>query len=233
MKEQRTTNDCPQDVLLERLRLGGLAAERDMTVDMRGHTAHVGGSVTSLEHKRLAQRIASQLEGVHHVVNTLRVAPLAVVDDESIREYLMGALTRNAMIDETTLYVEVVHCVAYLRGIARTATERCAAEDEAWATPGVRRVVNSIPVQSVAVRHEAAISEEILQSITDRLGVAASNISVEAREGVVHLKGAVPSERIKATAERLAWTPSLTDVVSELLVVPDQDLVGGPARRIR
>lgn len=233
MKEQRITNDRPQDVLLERLLLGGLAAEREMTVDVRGHIAHVGGSVTSLEHKRLAQRIASQLESVHHVVNTLRVAPMTVIDDTTIRAHLIGALARNAAIDEANIYVEATNCLVYLRGLARTVAERCAAEDEAWATPGVRRVVNAIEVQSVAARHEADVLEEILQRITDRLGAEARDIRVEAREGVVHLTGAVPSEQIKAAAERLAWMPSLTDLVSELLVVPDRDLVGGPGRRIR
>ena len=209
----------PREALLERLAGGGLAAERELTVDVRGNVAHVGGSVSSVERKRLAHRIATEMDGIRQVVNTIRVAPVAVVDDNSIREHLLAALAENPGVDETTIYVEVVSCVVQLRGVAATASARCYAEDEAWATPGVRRVINAILVSSVVPPGEAALASEITQAIQERLGSKAARIGVEVRAGIVQLTGSVPSEQVRAAAERLAWTPLVADVTNDLTAV--------------
>ena len=216
MSEGTKSNRRPRDVLLERLGWGGLAAERELTVDVRGDVAHVGGWVTSLGRKRLAHRIASEMEGVHRVVNTLRVAPVAILDDDSIRAHLLAALAENPAVDETTIYVEVVSCVVQLRGVAATESARCRAEDESWAAPGVRRVINAIHVRSVVPPGEAALASEIAQAIQERLGSKAARIGVEVRAGIVQLTGSVPSEQVRAAAERLAWTPLVTDVTNGL-----------------
>ena len=221
MSEQTGSHDRPRDALLERLARGGLAAERELTVDVRGDVAHVGGSVTSVRRKRLAHRIASETEGVRHVVNTLRVAPVAVVDDGSIREHLLAALAGNPAVDETTIYLEVASCVVHLRGVAATESARCRAEDDAWATPGVRRVINAIQVASVTPPGEAALASEIAQSIEERLGSGAADVAVEVRAGVVRLTGSVPNEHVRAAAERLAWTPLVTNVANDLTAAPD------------
>lgn len=229
MNERASSHGRPREVLLERLARGGLAAERELMVDVRGGVAHVGGSVTSVGHKRLAHRIASEMEGVRHVVNTLRVAPVAVMDDGSIREHLLAALAENPAVDEMTIYVDVASCVVHLRGVAATESARCSAEDEAWATPGVRRVINGIHVGSIVPPGEAALVSEITQAIGDRLGSKAARISVEVRAGIVRLTGSVPSEHVRAAAERLAWTPLVTDVANDLTAIPDDGAVIAPA----
>ena len=221
MSERASSQSRPREVLLERLARSGLAAERELTVDVRGNVAHVGGSVTSVGRKRLVHRIASETEGVHRVVNTLRVAPVAILDDDSVREHLFAALAENPAVDETTIYVEVVSGVVQLRGVAATESARCRAEDEAWATPGVRRVINAIQVGSVVPPGEAAIAIEIARAIEERLGSKAARVGVEVRAGIVRLTGSVPSERVRAAAERLAWTPLVTDVANDLTAIPD------------
>ena len=228
MSERTSSHGRPREVLLERLARGGLAAERELTVDVRGGVAHVGGSVTSVGRKRLAHRIASGMKGVRHVVNTLRVAPVAVVDDDSIREHLLAALAENPAVDEMTIYVEVASCVVHLRGVAATGSARCGAEDEAWATPGVRRVINAIQVGSVVPPGEAALASEIAQAIEERLGSKAARIGVEVRAGIVRLTGSVPSEQVRAAAERLAWTPLVTDIANDLTAIPDGGAASEP-----
>ena len=229
MSERTKSNRRPRDVLLERLAWGGLSAEREVTVDVRGDIAHVGGSVTSVERKRLVHRIVSEMEGVRHVVNTLRVAPVAILDDDSVRDYLLAALARNPAIDETTIYVEVVSCVVQLRGVAATESARCRVEDESWAAPGVRRVINAIQVGSAVPPGGAALASEIAQAIQDRLGSKAARIGVEIRADIVQLTGFVPNEQVRAAAERLAWTPLVADVNNELIAVADGGVPTGRA----
>ena len=228
MSKRIRSEGRPREALLERLAGGGLVAERDLTVDVRGNVAHVGGSVSSVERKRRAHRIASEMEGVLQVVNTLRVAPVAVVGDDSIREHLLAALAENPGVDEMTIYVEIASCVVHLRGVAATEAGRCCAEDEAWATPGVRRVINAIQVGSVVPPREAALASEIAQAIRDRLGSKAARIRVEVRAGIVRLTGSVPSEHVRAAAERLAWTPLVTDVANDLTAIVNEGAVMAP-----
>lgn len=222
-----------EQLVLDRLKEHGLLDIAQLEVRVRQGVAYIKGVVPNLRQKRLAGEIAGKVDGVRDVVNMLRIAPSPIVGDDSLRRHISRALARNSMIDETKVSVEVINGVVHLSGFASTAAEKRLAEDEAWAAPGIRDIVNNIEVLTSAPKSDVQTADEILLGLSACLGLDQSDVTVELRDGVVHLRGIVPSGYLKSAAEELArWTPSVVDVVNELAVLSWSDAGGrsGPGR---
>jgi osmotically-inducible protein OsmY len=160
------------------------------------------------------------VDGVKEVINLLRIAPQPIRDDLSLKEHIRAALTRNPRIDDSRVSVEVVNGRVYLKGSVNTAVEKRLAEDEVWATPGVRDILNQLEILSGAGKSESEIVSEIKEGLSDCLGLDISKISVELQGSVAYLRGIVPNDYLRAAAEELVrWTPPVTDVVNELKVL--------------
>lgn len=197
----------------------GLLAISEIEVRVRDEVAYVEGCVSNLTQKKLVEEIIVEIEGIHQVVNMLKITPMAVVDDESLLELIRSALEANPQINDATISIEASNGCAYLQGFVRTAAEKCRVELEIWATCGVRSVTNDIHVLSESPLTDAEIAYDILQGFCDCLDIGLSAVDVEYRDGVVHLKGTVPNSLIKAAAEDLAfWNPSVVAVVNDIEV---------------
>lgn len=205
--------------------LDELMAHRSLDVEelgvrIRESTAYISGYVPNMKQKRLVSQIASRVEGVRDVVNMLTIVPLPVVPDDGIKKHISRNLARNPNVDDANLLVEVISGVVHLDGVVRTVAEKRFVEDEAWSAPGVKDVVCRVRVNSVTTKNEAQIAGEILQGFSYCLGLDLSNVAVELRGKVAHLKGFVPNNYLRAAAEELArWTPPVADVVNELYVL--------------
>jgi osmotically-inducible protein OsmY len=192
----------------------------ELDVRVRGGIAFIEGTVPNLKQKRLAGEMAGQVEGIRDVINMLRVTPLPVIDDESLKKHIMRLLTRNHKIDKSRISINVINGIVYLGGFVRTATEKRLAEQEVWAAAGVRDIVNKIGVLSATPKSEMQVIGEILQSFSECLGLDLSKLVVELKDGIAHISGTVPSDYMKGAAEELAtWTPSVKRVVNELKVL--------------
>jgi len=206
--------------VLDRLREHGLLDIAELKVRARHGVAYIEGTVPNLKQKKLAGEVAKQVEGIHDIVNMLRVASLSVVDDSSLKKHIARALARAPGIDESRVSVEVLNSVVHLGGFVSAAAEKRQAEDEAWAAPGVRDIINRIEVLSSRSKSELEVAGEIRAGLSSCLGLDLSKVSVELRDGVAHLQGVVPSAYLKSAAEELArWTPQVIDVVNELTVL--------------
>ncbi len=95
--------------------------------------------------KHAAERDIRRLSGVTGVINAIVVRPS--VAPGVVRERIEAALRRHAELEATGLEVAVSGGMVTLRGTVNTAWERSAAEDAAWAAPGVSQVVNQISVR--------------------------------------------------------------------------------------
>ena len=209
-----------EQFLVHRLKEHGLLEIAELEVRVRQGVAYIEGAVPNLKQKRLAGEIARQIAGIRDIVNRLRILPLPVVDDESLKKHLSQTLAQNPRTRRCRLSIEVINGVVYLAGSVATATEKRLAEHEAWATPGVRDIKNKIEVVSAAPRSEMEIASEIRESFSHCLGIDLNQIVVEVKEGRVYLRGTVPTDYLKEAAEELAtWTPSVTGVVNELTVL--------------
>jgi len=192
----------------------------ELEVRVRGGVAFIEGTVPNLKQKKLGGEIVAQVEGIRDVVNMLRITPLPVVDDENLKKHIRRALARNHKIDASRISVEVVDGVVYLGGFVNTAAQKRLAVQEVWSAAGVRDIINKIEVLSATPKSEIQVMGEILQGFSECLGLDLSKLSVEMRDGVLHLGGVVPTAYMKDAAEELAtWTPSVTSVINELKVL--------------
>ncbi len=209
----------------ERLAQRGLLDCVELAVRVRERVAFLEGSVPNVIHKRTIEEVALTACGVSEVVNMLRVAPMAAVDDATLRMRLRRALAKNTIIDETRLSVEVTIGCVHVRGLARTAAERCAVENEVWAVAGVRGVTNEVQVLSEEDRGRRDVPEEIARAVAQDLGLSPTAVGVDFDRGTVRLHGEVAHEHHRVAVEEMAyWMPSVTDVVNELRVVPPPPL---------
>ena len=209
----------------ERLAKRGLLDCVELAVRVRERVAFLEGSVPNVIHKRAIEEVALTARGVNEVVNMLRVAPMAAVDDTTLGTRLRTALAKNTVIDESRFSVEVAIGCVHLRGLARTAAERCAVENEVWAVAGVRGVTNEVQVLVEGEQRRRDVPQEIARAVAQDLGLNPAAIGVDFDRGTVRLHGDVPHEHHRVAVEEMAyWMPSVTDVVNELRVVPSPPL---------
>jgi osmotically-inducible protein OsmY len=91
-----------------------------------------------------AERAVRRLSGVKGVINLITVKPRPSPSD--LKQQIERALIRNAETDARNITVEVQGSKVILRGTVRSYAEKQAAEDTAWAAPGVTEVDNHIVV---------------------------------------------------------------------------------------
>lgn len=108
----------------------------------------LSGNVDFRFQRSAAEEAVRRLGGVRRVVNLIAVThqPNADADRTLILGRIADALRRNAEIDAGRIRVDVDGDHVILRGSVRSWAERGAAEDAAWATPGVVSVENAIGI---------------------------------------------------------------------------------------
>ncbi|MBI2909142.1 MAG: BON domain-containing protein [Chloroflexi bacterium] len=162
-----------------------------------------------------------RIKGLRVVVNRLRTVPFAAVRDDGIRRHIERGLSRNPAVDPRSLSIEVTRGVVHVRGTIRTPVQRRIIEDEAWSAPGMRGLVSELEVVPARPRNEVQVTGEILQGLSQCLGIDLSEVRVVVKEGVACLRGMVPSDHLRSAAEDLArLTPEVTEVRNELQVSP-------------
>jgi osmotically-inducible protein OsmY len=130
------------------------ALEWDVIVpDTKIHSTVANGFVT-LEGKvhSWAERIAAEiainhLAGVRGVDNRIEVA-IKRIESESIRRVIESTLARQAHREAERIAVSVADGVVTLSGMARSWSEKNAIHDVAACTPGVRRVIDEMTIDS-------------------------------------------------------------------------------------
>ena len=105
------------------------------------------GEVDYAFQKRDAERVVERLSGVKGVTNLILVKPHLSPSD--LKQQIEKALVRNAETDAQHITVEVQGSKVILRGTVRSYAEKQAAEDTAWAAPGVTEVDNRIIVSPI------------------------------------------------------------------------------------
>ncbi len=94
--------------------------------------------------KRAAQRAIYRLVGVKGVSNLIAAKPRVPVGD--VKRDIEQVLVRNARTDAHNIQVEVEGRRVILRGTVASYAEKQAAEDTAWAEPGVTDIENHVVV---------------------------------------------------------------------------------------
>ena len=118
------------------------AGKVDVTVSQGWVT--LKGEIEYAFQKRDAERAVRRLSGVKGVSNLITVKPQVFPSD--LKQQIERALVRNAETDARNITIEVEGSKVILRGTVRSYAEKQAAEDTAWAAPGVTEVENRIVI---------------------------------------------------------------------------------------
>ncbi len=217
----RSDLDVRQDVLDE-LQHDIRIDATHVTVDVVGGVVYLRGTVPSYYQKRIATEDANRIKGTIDVVNELRVAPVSPRSDADISADVRAALARDVrIVDFARINVNTVNGVVYLSGTVNSYTDKYYAGNDAWTVAGVVDVVNDIVVQPSPVRTDLEIAEDVRRALFRDVRVDASKIGVDVHNGVVYLRGTVPTSSQKWQAEDDAWwVTGVRSVVNELAVVP-------------
>ena len=226
------------------------ALERETRINLHRHpvrietadgTVTLAGEVADVAAKKLALQLAAAVQGVHGVVDRLRVAPGerrgdGAVRDSAARLLLEQPELRNCALSvRTNLKVDVLRRVdddpageivlsvtdgvIVLDGTVISQSHLRFAGALAWWVPGRRDVINSLEVRPAYEDRDDEIGEVMRLVLEADPELDADQIRTNCNGKVVFLDGAVPSEHQKRRAELDAWSlTAIRGVVNRLQV---------------
>jgi osmotically-inducible protein OsmY len=178
------------------------------------------GSVPTFADKWAAERAAERVFGVRAVANDLAVAvPIPFQrTDTDIARAIVDALGWDVQVPDTKIKSAVTNGWVTLEGDVEWRYQRDTAARAVRNLAGVRGVTNNIIVTPKPVASRD-VDRSIKQALERRADRTAEAISVETKDGVVTLKGSVPSFGDRRAAEGAAWSaPGVKEVRDELAV---------------
>ena len=191
----------------------GIAVEvHDCAITLQGH-------VRSYPEKVAAERAAARVPRLQQLINRLRVElapgderPDAVLADESAR-----VLSWDALVPAGQVRVTVAEGCITLEGKVDRAQQREAAEQAVQPLIGVKHVENRITIRPMWTRQE--LQPEIVLALRRHRELHTRRVRVDARGGIVVLRGRVPSIAERSAIEHAMWSiAGVTGVVDELTI---------------
>jgi osmotically-inducible protein OsmY len=202
----------------------------EIDVEVTGQIATLTGAVESYQEKMLCGNVAKSVKGVRDLINNITIDYTSDRKDYEIESEIEQALKWNALIDDGLIDVSVNDGEVELSGTVGSASEKSNAYQTAWVT-GVRAVDNSgLEVKWWAEdanlrknKHVYKSDDEIEEAINDAMlydpRVLSMNITPEAEDGWVTLRGATDNLKAKMAAEKLAeHTAGVTGVTNRIKV---------------
>ena len=192
----------------------------DITVTVTNGVVYLSGTVPTYSQKITAAEDARRIKGVVDVVNNLTVRLPRVWTDAEIRDTVRRNLDRDVRISNPAdISVVVSGGVVTLSGTVPSYSQKSAASDDAWAAPGVVDVINDIAVVPPTARTDAEIEADVRRVLDQDPDINAARIRVSVVNGIVHLRGSVPTYYQIDQASDDAWSvPGVKGVVNELTV---------------
>lgn len=147
------------------------------------------------------------------------------VDDAALTTKVKSKLAADPEVNPFNIDVDTQDGIVTLRGQVEDAEAKTEAGKLARNTDGVRGVRNLIEVGESASAGErvddAALVTSVRAELATNTNVAASNIDVDAQNGVVTLSGTVKTQAARQEAERVARSvDGVRSVRNELQVQP-------------
>lgn len=190
----------------------------NLNVTVTDGIVYLDGTVPTYSQKITSAQDARRIKGVIDVVNNLTVSLARVWTDSEIRDTIRRNLDRDVRIaNPSNLGVAVADGVVTLTGTVPSYEQKTAAADDAWTAPGVIDVVNDVVVAPPTRRGDAQIEADVRRALDNDPDINAAQITVSTVNGVVYLRGTVPTYYQIDEASNDAWgVPGVVDVVNEL-----------------
>ncbi len=202
----------------------------EISVEVRGGTATLTGTVDEAIDKELAERVAMNSDGIDKVNNQIAVEPdkarvarategekrgfRQTVEDATLTATIKSRLAWNDSTDALDINVDTIDQRVTLNGTATTAQEKTTAGRLAMSTDGVRSVSNQIvvtPGDTPTPRTSSGdpiadswITAKVKSSLLMSKNVDGLDVTVETKNGVVHLGGQASTTAQRDLAAEIA-----------------------------
>jgi osmotically-inducible protein OsmY len=213
-------DEALQEDVLEELKWDPEIEPAHIGVAVKDGAVTLSGHVATYAEKWAAVKAAERVEGVVAVADEIKVKlpSSSVRDDSDIAESIARGFRSHVSIPDS-VDAEVRDGFVTLRGEVTWSYQRDAAERVARTTMGVTGVSNLITVKPKVKAEQ--VEQRIENAIRRMADLDASQITVTATNGTVHLRGRVHSWYEKQLAEREARSaPGVAHVDNEITVVP-------------
>lgn len=189
-------------------------------VTVAERVVYLDGVVPTFSQKAAAANAARRIKGVVHVVNNLAVCLSGDCSDQAIHDMFRRNLDHDSRIAEPfKIHDAVKNGVVTLSGTVPNHGQKQSAEDDAWAVPGVVDVVDALDVAPPTPRLDREILEEVRRALDSDPNLNAARITVEVADGIVYLRGTVPTYYQIRIASDDAWNVlGVKGIVNELTV---------------
>lgn len=209
-----------QREVLDELKFEPSIREMEIGVAAKDGVVTLTGFVDSYAEKMSAEHTAERVNGVKAVADEIQVKlpGLYQRNDTDIAHAAVNALRWDIQVPDDHIKTTVENGWIHLDGEVEWQYQKWAAERAVRNLMGVRGVTNVI-----RVKPKKASSYEVSQKIKDSLRRHAERdadkITIEAKDGLVTLRGTVSSFAERQDAERAAWqAPGVTKVDDFLFV---------------
>jgi osmotically-inducible protein OsmY len=216
----RSAEEIRSDVM-EQLAWDTRVDSSSIEVDVVDGTVILSGTVPTYPDRNQAQTDALQVPGVTGVDNRLIVSfPSAYVipADAEISFNVASSLSWSPSVDATRIHVAVDQGVVTLSGTVDSYWQKHRAEEIAANTAGVTDVRNELTVNPAAPAVvDEDIRREILAALERNTSIDTSRVSVDVKDGVVTLSGAVPDyAAYRAVEDAARFTAGVLDITNQL-----------------
>jgi osmotically-inducible protein OsmY len=214
---QKRDPEIHQDVRAE-LAIQQDEGGRSVEISVHDGVVSLTGLVESYAQKWTIDRAVRRIVGVKDVRDYLHVRPAeaAAPDDPRIAKAANRALRWDARVPKG-IRADVTSGVLRLRGAVERFCQREAAEETVRNLTGVRDIVNEIVL--LPASPPADLTLQIEAALRRWLGPASRVISVAVAQGVVTLRGVVPTFAVLHEIERAVWSiPGITRIDNQLQV---------------
>lgn len=194
---------------------------KHVVVDAVDGVVTLSGAVPSYAQKWDSERAAERVAGVRSVANELGVSPTpaAMHTDTQLAHAVTDTLAWDIQVPDDKIKSAVSNGWVRLEGIVEWQYQRDAAMRAIRNLAGVRGVTNEIVVKPQPVS-TYDVSREIKDALERRADHTADKITVEAKDGVVTLRGTVTSFGDRRAAEGAAWSArGVKEVKDEIAVL--------------
>lgn len=215
----RTDMQIQRDVIDE-LRWDPRIHAPELGVAEKDGVVTLTGTVSSYAEKWAAERAAERVAGVKAIASELSVALPTTHErsDTELAHRILDAFLWDVQVPEKKIKAIVTKGWVQLDGEVEWQFQKDAAARVVRNTIGVRGMTNSLHVAPLPVS-AYDVRTRIGDALRRQAEGHAHNISVQAADSIVTLKGRVPTFAERRAAEYAAWSaPGVREVRDEILV---------------